>query len=115
MAQRKRKMNSNSVKPETVEKTGYFDITEIENERDIERDRKPNFIENASKSTPGRAFSGLFNNDNSPLSPNHTLENGKIKLNFFEKPFDENGIIHYVSTEGMRQPYRNPHTTGKNL
>ena len=54
----------------------------------------------------------LSQTDQSSILPKHSLENGKIKLNFFEKPFDQNGIIHYISTHGMRKSYSNTHTSG---
>ena len=56
----------------------------------------------------------LIQGDQSSILPKHSLENGKIKLNFFEKPFDQNGIIHYISTHGMRKSYANTHTSGIN-
>ena len=40
---------------------------------------------------------------------------GKMKLNYREKPFDGNGILHFLSTEGGRSTYANAHMSGSSF
>ena len=90
----------------------------VKNSRNGSRSGSPSLLKRVNSFSNLTSFLNPKKSEKNSVSMKKTKKyemshlHGKMKLNYREKPFDGNGIINFVSTEGGRSTYANAHMSG---